>query len=442
MTLEEIRQRAKLPPPQEEHHPGPPPGWVPPPPPPAMEPQCEAAIRSAVRADGTQEILTDTTFTAKMDNQSVLYARAGAHVTAENTVFQKSGGAMIREVKNNIGEVTDTLPMLRGINSAVLVNGSNTEVHLSNCQILSPCAPGDMALEAANGVFTVFRGKAFLKRVDIELGGGFGHGLYDSQFGVIYASDCTIHTSGHCASALATDQPGGDLYITRTYCLCTGPASAGIYVDGGSHAEVYDCCLESRQGEGAVLCNDGFLRISGTTLRGTIGAKLWQPVAQPGTMELIDCTIIANSDSAFVFDGGYGTVTMERCRFLPGPVQCAIESRRCPQHYDHIGRGTAVLRDCTIYGDIGASDDCSLSLKLEHSMVQGEMYNVHLTVDYGSQVVFTGNSHLASLTADTLKGLSATCPCTITYYPTEGGVSGTHPLPGGGILVPKENVFL
>lgn len=403
-----------------------------------MEPQCEAAILGTFRADGTRELLKDTALTAGKDNESVLYARGGAHVTAENTVLIKSGGALVREVKNDAGEVTDTLPMLRGINSAVLANGEGTEVHLTDCQILSPCTPGDMALEAANGVFTAFRGKAFLDRVDIQLDGGFGHGLYDSQFGVIYASDCTIRTAGHCASALATDQPGGDLYITRTYGLCTGPASAGVYVDGGSHAEVYDCCLESRQGEGAVLCNDGFLRISGSTLRGTLGAKIWQPVELPGTMELVDCTLVADKDSAFVFDGGYGTVTLERCRLLPGPGQCAIESRRCPQHYDHIGRGTAVLRDCTIYGDMGAPDDCSLTLKLEHSRVQGQMYNVHLTVGYGSQVVFTGGSHLASLTADTLESLSAVRPCTITYCPTEGGLTGTHLLSGGGRLVPKE----
>lgn len=437
MTFEEIRQRAKLPPPQEEHHPGPPPGWVPPAPPLAMEPQCEGAIRSAVRADNIRKQIHDITITAQQDNESVLYARNGANVAAENVVFLKSGGALVREIKNDTGEVMESLPILRGINSSVLANGSGTEVHLSHCRILSPCTPGDMALEAANGVFSVFRGKVFLQNVYIDVNGGFGHGLYNSQFGIIYASDCIIRTSGHCASALATDQPGGDLYITRTYCQCTGPASAGVYVDGGSHAEIYNCCLESLQGEGAVLCNDGFLHISGSTLRGTTGAKLWQPVDQPGTLELTDCTIIANSDSAFIFDGGYGTVTMERCKLFPGPGQCAIESRRCPQHYDHIGHGTAVLRDCTIYGDIGASDDCILNLKLEHTTVQGQMHNVHLTVGYGSQVIFTGNSALASLTADSMNSLISTGPFTITYRPQMCSIQGTYTLPGGGQLVPE-----
>ena len=436
MTFEEVRQRAKLPPPPEQHHPGPPPGWVPPPPPPEMEPACEDAITGAIYVDGQTEQLNGATATATADNESALYARRGAQVSAQNAVFEKLGGALVRDVKNDAGEVVDTLPMLRGINSAVLVNGKKTEVHLEDCQILSPCTPGDMALEAANGVFTVFGGKAFLERVNIELDGGFGHGLYDSQFGVIYAADCRIRTTGHCASALATDQPGGDLYITRTHALCTGPASAGVYVDGGSHAELYDCDLRSAQGEGAVLCNDGFLRICGSTLRGTLGAKIWQPVEAPGAMELTDCTLIATSDSAFVFDGGYGTVTLRCCTLSPADGHCAIECRRCPQHYDHIGNGTAIVQNSRVYGDVAASDDCSLRLTLENSTVTGRMHNVHLTVGYGSQVVFTGDSALASLSVEDLSSLSAAVPCTITYQPTAGGLQGTHRLSGGAVLTP------
>lgn len=428
MTFDEVKQRAKLPPPPEENHPGPPPGWVPPPPPSEMEPECEAVITGSIYVDGKAETLSGITSTATRDNESVLYARNGARVSAVQTVFEKIGGALVEEIKNEAGEVTGTLPMLRGINSAVLVNGVGTEVHLEDCRIVSPCTPGDMALEAANGVFSVFRGKAFLERVDIQLDGGFGHGLYDSQFGTIYAADCTIRTTGHCASALATDQPGGDLFITRTHGVCIGPASAGVYVDGGSHAELYDCDLQSIQGEGAVLCNDGFLRICGSTLRGTLGAKIWQPVEQPGTMELMNCTLISTEDSAFVFDGGYGTVIMDSCVLSPVYGQCAIESRRCPQHYDHIGNGTAVLRNCTIVGDIGATDDSSLCVKLENTTVQGRMHHVNMQVGYGSRVVFTGDSSLETLQVEDLASLTASVPCMVTYNPVGSSLSGDYDL--------------
>ena len=438
MTIDELRVCAKLPPPKEKQHSGPPPGWVPPSPPPEMESICEKAIKSVEFVDHAKKDLDHVLLTASEDNESALYVRNGAKVSAAHSVMKKEGGALVREIKDSSGAIQDTLPMLRGINSTVLVNGTGTELHLSDCQILSPCDPGDMELEAANGVFAVFQGRAFLKHVKIHVNGGFGHGLYDSQFGAIYASDCSIFTTGHCASALATDQPGGDLYITNTYAVCTGPASAGVYVDGGSHAELYNCQLESSRGEGAVLCNDGFLSIFGSILRGTVGAKIWQPVSQPGNMKLSDCTIVSTVDSAFVFDGGYGIVTMNNCTLLPALGQCAIESRRCPQHYDHIGNGTAILKDCTVYGDAGAADDCSLSLLLEHSIIQGKLHHVNVTVGYGSRIVFTGDSQIETLTVDTLDSLTSICPCTITYVPMDGGIQGTYDLPGGGRLVPRE----
>ena len=437
MTFEEVRNRAKLPPPEEEHHPGPPPGWVPPPPPPEMEPECEAVISGSLRADGetltfkpgkaSGEALSDVTISSDADNESAVYARGGAKLVLEDAVIEKNGGAQVRAVKDSEGKDI-MLPMLRGINSAVLANGEGTEIRLQDCQILSRCTPGDMALEAANGVFTVFRGKAYLDRVNIELDGGFGHGLYDTQFGTIYADDCRIVTTGHCASALATDNPGGDLFIRNTSTLCTGPASAGVYVDGGSHAEIYSCHLASVQGEGAALCNDGYLYIADTLLRGTIGAKIWQPIARPGRMELDRCTLVSTTDSAFIFDGGYGTVVMDACMVSPAPGQCAIEARRCPQHYDHIADGTAILKNCSITGDIAATDDCSLAVKLENTDVLGQMHHVDLDVGYGSRVVFTGDSQLATLKVVELESLSAVCPCTVTYVPTEGGLDGEYVL--------------
>ncbi|MBQ9269495.1 MAG: hypothetical protein IJ206_08270 [Oscillospiraceae bacterium] len=427
MTYEEVKRRAFLLPPEEEQHPGPPPGWVPPPPPEEMEPECEAVITGALRADGETITYRGGTWTATEDNQSAVYARGGAQVALTGTVLEKQSGALVQEYTDSQGNPV-RLPMLRGINSTVLANGNGTEVRLIDTQIVSRCEPGDMALEAANGVFSVFRGKAFLNRVNIELDGGFGHGLYDSQFGVICADDCRIVTTGHCASALATDQPGGDLYIRDTAALCKGPASAGVYVDGGSHAELCGCDLRSLQAEGAVLCNDGYLRIEDTVIRGVLGAKIWQPVEKPGRMELCGCILIADGDSAFVFDGGFGTAVLERCVLSPAAGHCAIESRRCPQHYDHIGNGTAILRGCRISGDVAAADDCSLAVKLENSGIRGRMHHVDLTVGYGSQVVFTGDSELRSLQVETLQSLWAAVPCTVTYVPGAKGLSGDYDL--------------
>ena len=372
MTYEEVKRRAFLPPPEAEQHPGPPPGWVPPPPPKEMEPECEAVITGALRVEGEKQELAGGVYTATEDNQSALYARAGAKVSLTGTVLEKTGGALVQEYTDEAGQ-TVRLPMLRGINSTVLSNGEGTEVRLKDCRIVSHCEPGDMALEASNGVFAVFRGKAFLENVDIALDGGFAHGLYDSQFGTICAEGCRVVTTGHCASALATDQPGGDLFIRNTWALCRGPASAGVYVDGGSHAEVTACDLRSLQAEGAVLCNDGFLRLSDTVIRG------------------------------------------------------ALESRRCPQHWDHIGNGTVILRDCRVAGDLAACDDCALSVRLENSAVTGRMHHVALRVGYGSRVVFTGDSELEALETEELSALSALVPCTVTYLPTEA-LSGDYDL--------------
>lgn len=427
MTFEEVKKRAKLPPPEAEQHPGPPPGWVPPPPPQEMEPECEAVITGAYTADGKTETIAGLTAVATEDNQSAVYARGGAEVTLTGAVLNKQSGALVRQQTSPQGEPV-VLPVLRGINSAVLSNGQGTVVSLRDSRIVSRCEPGDMALEAANGVFTVFRGQAFLERVRIQLDGGFGHGLYDSQFGTIYAKDCIIETTGHCASALATDQPGGDLFIYDTTAVCRGPASAGVYVDGGSRGELYGCTLTSVQGEGAVLCNDGFLSITDTVIRGTLGAKIWQPVAQPGIMELSHCTLISTQDSAFVFDGGYGTVVLDACTLVPALGQCAMESRRCPQHYDHIGNGTAILKNSRIVGYLAATDDCSLAVTLENSRVQGQMYHVDLTVGYGSRVVFTGDSALESLQVADLSALSACAPCTVTYVPQQDGLRGNYDL--------------
>lgn len=449
MTLEEVKKRAQLPPPEAENHPGPPPGWVPPPPPPEMEPECEAVIAGAIYADGAEMIrqvekisgegLCGITVESDRDNESAIYARGGAKITVERSLLRKTGGALVRQIVDADGNQTGMLPMLRGINSTVLANGPDTVVTLKDCRIEVPCTPGDMALEASNGVFTVFRGKAYLERVNIELDSGFGHGLYDSQFGAIYADQCRVVTTGHCASALATDQPGGDLFITNTTALCRGPASAGVYVDGGSHAELYGCNLRSVQDAGAALCNDGYLGITDSVLRGALAAKLWQPVEEPGLMELTRCTLISDEDAAYIFDGGHGKVVMDACTLVPAPGQCAIECRRCEHHYDHIGNGEAVLKNCTLVGDIAATDDCSLKVELENTTVEGRFYNVDLKVGYGSRVVFTGDSELCGLEVAELGALRTVKPCVITYAPKAGGISGVHTLPGGGVLTPKEN---
>ena len=90
MTYEEVKRRAFLPPPEEEQHPGPPPGWVPPPPPEEMEPECEAVITGALRADGETITHRGGAWTATEDNQSALYARGGAQVALTGAVLEEA----------------------------------------------------------------------------------------------------------------------------------------------------------------------------------------------------------------------------------------------------------------------------------------------------------------------------------------------------------------
>ena len=449
MNLYTLIRQGKQPRPTTGQHPGMPPDFVPPPSPTKMEDICEAAILATVRMDGNVMSVSERvcggtidgnsisgmTIPATRDNESCVYARDGAILNVRNSILNKSDGAATPVASNTPG------PMLRGLNSLVLANGQGTKVFVKDCQIISEHEfVNDELIKSSHGAFAVFKGETHLKNVLIRLNGSFAHGVYDTLFGKIYLDHCDVETFGECASALATDNPGGDIFATDCVVHTHGPASAGIYCDGGSHVDFTRGHLESDIDAGVIACNDGKVRITDTTVKGVYAARMWQPVTRCAQMEFIHCNLIATEHSAFVFDGGNGTAIFDDCTISAKDDKCLIISRRCYNNYDAIGNGHVILRNSNLTGSLGAADDCSMDVIMENSTVYGQVYRTDMKISYDSKFVFTGDCIAGKLMPEALSCLESTGNYTIQYNPEGSTISGTIKIKGGATLRPLLNL--
>lgn len=445
MNLYTLMRQGREPRPTTGQHPGMPPDFVPPPSPTEMEEVCESAILAPVRMDGTVldvsdkvcggrvdgGSISDMTILATQDNESCVYGRNGALLNIRNSILNKTDGAAVPVSTDAPG------PMLRGLNSLVLANGLGTRIFVRDCQLISEHEyVNDESLKSSHGAFSVFRGETYLENVLIRLNGSFAHGVYDTLFGKIYMDACSVETYGECASALATDNPGGDIYATNCVVHTHGPASAGIYCDGGSNVEFTGGHLESEIDAGAIVCNDGRVRITDATVKGVYAARMWQPVTRPARMEFVRCNLIATEHSAFVFDGGYGTAVFDDCTISASEDKCLIISRRCYNNYDAIGKGSVVLRNTVLTGAIGAADDCSMDVVMENSTLWGQVYRANMKISYDSKLIFTGDCITGRLMPETLSCLESMGRCTVQYDPEGSTISGRLTIKGGAVLVP------
>ena len=445
MNLYTLMRQGKEPRPTTGQHPGMPPDFVPPPSPTKMEDVCEAAILAPVRMDGTVLTISEQacggtvdgnnisgmTILATRDNESCVYARDGALLNIKNSTLNKTDGAAVPVSSDSPG------PMLRGLNSLVLANGEGTKIFVKDCKIISEHEfINDESLKSSHGAFSVFKGETYLKDVLIRLNGSFAHGVYDTLLGKIYLDGCEVETSGECASALATDNPGGDIFATDCVVHTHGPASAGIYCDGGSCVDFTRGHLEADIDAGAIVCNDGKVRITDATVKGAYAARMWQPVTQPAKMEFVHCNLIATEHSAFVFDGGNGTAIFDDCTISAKDDKCLIISRRCYNNYDAIGNGHVILRNSNLTGSLGAADDCSMNVVMENSTVHGQVYRADMKIAYDSKFVFTGDCIAGKLMPETLSCLESTGSYTIQYNPKGSTISGMITIKGGATLVP------
>ncbi len=369
-------------------------------------------------------------------NENVVYAADGCKIEVEGALLDKISGAY-QKPANLQGP-----GMSNGLNSVVLASGEGSEVRLSGCGIFANCTAGDKALDAAHAVFTVFKGNAQIDDCILRSDASFGHGVYNTSFGTITVNDSYLTTSGNNGSVVATDNPGADIFGQNDFALSFGPASAGIYCDGGSHVVMQRSYFEAVNDDGAIICNDGEIRLDDCVVKGENGLRIRFRVANKAHFYAKDTTIIATRGSAVIVDGGYGDIELDHCNLIAPNDQLVIAVCTGEERPNDIGETTITLRNCRILGSISAAMGSVLHLVLDNTVIVGKVDGCGITFENGSKIINTDDAGLNYLKGgEAVKygmraaGRNPSAPggwVTVSFGAEESDVGGDNPMPIGG----------
>lgn len=330
------------------------------------------------------------------DNESVLYEGSGGTVYVEGCMLDKVDGAYVKP------QGLKGPSMSNGTNSVVLVSGEGSKAVLKNTCMFANCEAGDDKLYDAHGVFTVFKGDADLETCIVRADASFGHGVYNTSFGTIHVKDTYLTTSGNNGSVVATDNPGADIDGSESVAVSYGPASAGIYCDGGSNVVFERSYFEAVNDEGAIICNDGHIKLTDCVVVGKNAARIRFRVDNKALFEAKDTTFVATEGSAFIIDGGYCDIVLDHCNLIVPNGHCLAACIKGESRPDDIGDCTLTIKNSVIVGDMGVARGCNFKVILDNTIAVGKFDGLDLELRNGSRITYTSDAGIGSLTGDAL----------------------------------------
>lgn len=174
-------------------------------------------FNGAYVVDGVEVTIDGGEFASTTDDQNTFLVINGGKLTVKNATISKSGSANFSGRGDNYS--------FYGLNSAVVVVGSGSEVNLENVVIST-------TVSGANAVVATNSGSATVTNTTIATTKDNSRGLHATYEGVITASNTDISTLGGSCASLATDRGAGTVTASNMKLSTAGAGSPLIYSTG------------------------------------------------------------------------------------------------------------------------------------------------------------------------------------------------------------------
>ena len=363
------------------------------------------------------------TITAIESQESGIYVKNGGSFTIENSTISKPTGPFTYGMPESgeMGPNTLRAVISYGLNSVVLSTGKGSKISLNNVKVNAIGLNSPEDVFAANPVYATFDGVICLNNVEINADGSAGHGVDCTSGGTFYIDTAEITTRGSTGSALATDNPGGNIYAMKITATVWGDRSAGIYCDGGSIMDISESVIESKLMEGMVICNDGSVTLNNVKLTGRLDAVKVHFRRGTGNAKsfISDSTLVSKEGGGIVFDGGWGDITIDNTKIKAADGKYLVRSQEGSSDKG-TGEGILRVRNSKLAGNIGADEASILKVFLEGTTLKGAIEFAGISLGADSKWDITADSRVIELKITNRAGISASKAVTVTF-----GSSGT-----------------
>lgn len=307
----------------------------------------------------------------------------------------------------------------------------------------------------ANTVFAHGSGSSItLSRTKITASGAAAHGIMAADGGEITATDLDVSTSGVRSAPIATDRGGGSITVRGGRYRSTGTTSPGIYSTGDIRVSGAD--LLAADSEAAVVEGSNSLEIEHSVLFGARkhGVMIYQSFSggakgRRGAFTMTGGSLSAAEGPLFYVTNTTGRIHLSGVTLAPASGKLLLAATgEWGREGANGGRAHLTADAQTLAGDLAADADSSLVITLKNeSTLTGAIQSGALVLDATSRWTATAPSTLTTLSAtddvDNPRDILARIRSygyVITYdaaRPENNWLNRqTHPLAGGGKLVP------
>ncbi|WP_344825333.1 T9SS type A sorting domain-containing protein [Rurimicrobium arvi] len=242
----------------------------------------------------------------------------------------------------------------------------------------------------ANGLFIT--GSATSTSVSnsiITASGVHAHGVDVTYLGTLSLSSVYVSSTGDTAPALATDCAGGYINFDRGTIIASGRQSSGIYSTGT--ITVANAGITAYNDHGAVIDVDGIINLtassvvaaqSGLMIHNTVGSS------KVATAVFAQCDITANGGHVVYDTAARLTLTFNggnRTRSSSGNLIYGVKGAVV----------NAFVNTDSLSGNVMADASSVINITLSgKSLMESSFQNASLTLNPGSEVSLTADSHL------------------------------------------------
>lgn len=364
---------------------------------------------STIKSIVTNENISKYEYIANESDQSVVYCTENINIEYASLI--KTG--VSSDLNNS---------EFYGVNSAILVNGAEASIELTN---ISTSSEGSNAVTCTNGGFTSVYRSVIITTSD------FSRALLSTFKGSISGYQTRFSTGGNSSPCLATDK--GEGYILSHYCsmFTYGVGSPIMYSTGtisviSINGTAFNSQIAAIEGKNNIIIEgNSFLRASGNGgMNESCGILIYQ--SQPGDPNIARSTFHSIKSNFFIMPNSsvYSTapfffvtntqtnITLESSSFSYGSGVFLNASQN--SHWGTIGEnGADVLLNLinqTIEGDFVVDSNSELTIIMTNSTIKGKINNnraasaINIVLDSNSQINLTGNSYYSSIINEDTNG--------------------------------------
>jgi hypothetical protein len=365
---------------------------------------------STINSNITNKNIIDAEYIATKSDQSVAY------ITNPNIIINNSN-----LIKTGASSDLDNSEFY-GVNSAILVNGGNAKIDLTNITTSS---------EGSNGITCTNNGSTQLFRTLINSTSNFSRGLLSTFGGSIIGTNVTISTIGRSSACLANDKGEGNILCTYCSLSTHGVGSPLIYSTGNIkvnsiNGNSFNSQIAVIEGKNSIsFAGDSYATASGNGgMNDSCGILIYQ--SQPGDPNVdrsaFSCekaNFLIRPDSSvystapfFFVTNTKTSITLNGCAFTYGSGVFLNASQN--SHWGTLGENGADvilnLIDQNIEGDFVVDSNSELTINMKNSTIKGKINNnraasvLKIVLDSNSFINLTGNSYYSSMSNENKNG--------------------------------------